>query len=340
MTNLTRRGVLKAGFGAGLAATAAPLMVHGAATAQPTQKLIAEAPFARLEEIGDGLYAVVSTPLDKDGRIAHVQTLCNGGLIVGDDAILAIDAFYQPAGAAWLNTEAKRLFGRPVSHVLCTHLHLDHTGGLAGFQDGADGPEIIMTATTWRLMVDKYSLGRVIEGSPFLRPPAKLVGPTQVISDETAAIPMDLGGRSVTIQPLAGHTPSDLAVLVDDAPVTYGGDLAWWGLFPNYVDAVPSALGPSVAALMAGSERLMVTGHGGLVSTADMGPYAVLIDSVAVAAEQARDKGQTPQEAGASYAMPKETEGWAFFNPRYPEIAITAWFREWERAEKAMKAKG
>ena len=332
MTRISRRTFLKTGAAIAAAPAAFPLMVHGAAQQTPKVKTITEAPFARLAEIGDGLFAVVSTPLDEKGRFAHPQTLCNGGLIVGDDKIVSIDAFYRPAGAAWLNAECKRLFDRPVSHVICTHLHLDHTGGLAGFQDGADGPEIIMTAATWGLMVEQYSRGRVVEGSPFLLPPAKLVGPTAVIADESRAIPMDLGGRSITIQPLAGHTPSDLAVLVDDEAVTYGGDLAWWGLFPNYVDAVPSALGPSVAALLSGGSRLMVPGHGGLVNTADMSPYQALIESIASAARNARETGQSPAQAGAAYLMPEATKGWAFFNPRYPEIAIAAWFREWRQA--------
>ena len=111
--------------------------------------------------------------------------------------------------------------------------------------------------------MEHYSGASPLEGSPFLAPPAKLVGPTRVIEDESRPIAFDLGGRGLTIQPLAGHTPSDLAILVDDEPVTYGGDLAWWGFFPNYINAVPSALGPSVERLMAGGNRLMVTGHGG-----------------------------------------------------------------------------
>ena len=49
----------------------------------------------------------------------------------------------------------------------------------------------------------------------------------------------DLGGRSLTLHPLSGHTPSDLAVDVDDQPVVFAGDLLWGGMFPNFVDAIP-----------------------------------------------------------------------------------------------------
>jgi glyoxylase-like metal-dependent hydrolase (beta-lactamase superfamily II) len=330
MTALTRRTLIRAGLCTAVALTAGSLNAGRVHAARPSRRVVAESSFAYMVEVGDGLYAVMSTPLDKDGKFAFPQTLCNGGIIVGDDRIVAIDGYYQPSGAAWVDEQVRQLFGRRITDVLCTHLHLDHTGGLAGFQHGAEGPEIIMTATTWRLIAEKYSRATPLEGSPFLAPPAKLVGPTRVIGDESRPISLSLGGRSLTILPLAGHSPSDLAVLVDDAPVTFGGDLAWWGFFPNYIDAVPSALGPSIARLMASGNRLMVTGHGDLVSTDNMGPYAELISSVEEAARAARDQGQSAAEAAAHYRLPTATADWAFFNPSYPERAIAAWFREWD----------
>jgi glyoxylase-like metal-dependent hydrolase (beta-lactamase superfamily II) len=340
MSALSRRTILRAGVGSALALAVAPLLAPRARATSALPGLVAESPFAGIMEIGDGLFAVISTPLDGDGRFAHPQSLCNGGLIVGDDRILAVDAYYTPEGAAWVDEQAMRLFGRRVSDVICTHLHLDHTGGLAGFQNGAEGPEIYMTATTWALMVRQYSVGRPVEGTPFTAPPARLVGPTRVIENETAPVSLDLGGRSVTVLPLAGHTPSDLAILVDDAPVTYGGDLAWWGLFPNYMDAVPSALGPSVERLMADGPRLMVPGHGSLITTDRMAPYVELIDSVEAAAVAAREGGLTAAEAASDYRPPAATADWKFFDPRYPETAIAAWFREWDREAVASAGRG
>ncbi|EAQ98851.1 Zn-dependent hydrolase [Congregibacter litoralis KT71] len=324
--------MLKAGIASAVALATLPVTLRGTNAAALSKPVVAESSFARIVEVGDGVFAVVSTPLDSAGNFATPQTLCNGGLVVGDERILSVDGYYQPEGAAWVNEQAKKLFGRPVSDVICTHLHLDHTGGLAGFQDGATGPEIYMTARTWAMMVDQYSSGTAVDGTSFLAPPARLVGPTRVIDDESQSHTLDLGGRSVTILPLGGHTPSDLAILVDDLPITFGGDLAWWGLFPNYVDAVPSKLAGSVETLMSGGSRLMVTGHGGLVSTDDMAPYAELIASIDSAALQARERGWSPEKAGEVYKMPASTADWGFFNPRYPERAVAAWYREWGMA--------
>ena len=82
----------------------------------------------------------MSKPLNPDGSF-NPETVCNGGLVAGADRVVAIDAFLQPAGAAWLAGQAETLLGRPVTDVIVTHFHADHSGGLAGFQRGADGPE-------------------------------------------------------------------------------------------------------------------------------------------------------------------------------------------------------
>jgi glyoxylase-like metal-dependent hydrolase (beta-lactamase superfamily II) len=331
---MTRRSFTGLGLGvaAALSSGLSRAQTHAAAAAATPGRVVAESSFARIEEVGDGLFAVLSTPLDDQGRIIHRETLCNGGVIVGDERMLAVDAYFDPSGAAWVNAQLQRLFGRSVSDVICTHLHLDHTGGLAGFQDADSGPEIYMTARTWSLILEKYTGARPSKDSPFLLPSAKIVGPTRIIDDSSEAFTLDLGGRGVTVELLAGHTPSDLVVHVNDEALTYAGDLVWWGLFPNYIDAVPSQLGPSVARLMNGESRLMVSGHGALVRSDAMAPYAELIASVEDAASAARDRGMSAEEAGAAYRLPRATANWGYFDPRYPGRAIAAWFREWDQS--------
>ena len=49
-----------------------------AARAPPALPVVAQEPFARIEDLGFGMYAIVSTPLDGD-----YTTVCNGGIIMG-----------------------------------------------------------------------------------------------------------------------------------------------------------------------------------------------------------------------------------------------------------------
>ncbi|RMB01431.1 MBL fold metallo-hydrolase [Eilatimonas milleporae] len=298
----------------------------------PIGRIVDEQPFARLETVGDGIWAAVSTPLKPDGGFGAVDTLCNGGLILGDDHVVAIDAFYRPSGAAWLAGLSEKLTGRRPTHVIVTHLHADHSGGLAGYFHNGAGPDIIMTETTRRLINDRYGSGAQKADTPFTRPPIQVVGPTQILSQETSPVSFDIGGRILTIDPLAGHTPSDLAIHIDNAAVQFAGDLVWQGLFPNYVDAIPSRLKTSVAHLLREPDTLIVTGHGGLAYARDLGSYVRLLDAVEQAARVSFAGGVSAADGAAGFVMPADTAGWHLFNPRYVEIAFTAWYREWETA--------
>ncbi len=327
LSNPSRRTFI-AGAGIAGVSTVASTSVFGAATTtKQNTKIIDEQSFARLEEIGDGVWAVLSTPVNASGGF-ETTTLSNAGLIMGDDKVVVYDAFFRPEGASWLAEHAKTLTGRYPTHVIVSHLHADHCGGLAGFQRGSEGPEIIMTEVTRDLIFSTYGTGKPRENEIFGRPPIRLVGPTQIIHNENEPIELDLGGRSITIDPLAGHTPSDLAVHISDADIIFASDLVWEGYFPNYVNAVPSKLVPSVRHLFKDSNKLMVSGHGGTAKAGDLGMYVELLEAIDKGAQEAHDAGLTAEEGGAKFVVPEATKNWIRFNPQYPIVAYNAWYRE------------
>src|SRR5260370_33026603 len=69
--------------------------------AQPHGVVVTREPFGSLEVVGDGVWALVSTPLGGDRT-----TLSNGGIIAGRSGVLAIEGFNQPHGAQWLPNQA------------------------------------------------------------------------------------------------------------------------------------------------------------------------------------------------------------------------------------------
>ncbi|MEM8772104.1 MAG: MBL fold metallo-hydrolase [Pseudomonadota bacterium] len=313
---------------AGVAAGAA--ILGRQAQAKEFGDVVSSADFARIEKLGPGVWAAVSTPLDANGALnpRAIATLCNGGVIAGKDRVVVIDGFFQPAGAAWLAKQAQELTGRPVTDVIVTHFHADHTGGLAGFINGAQSPEIIATDTTRKLIFERYAGPVAQDGSPFAKPAIRPILPTQIITDETSPTTFDLGGRVLTLHPKRGHTPSDLAITVDDAPVTFAGDLVWAGFFHNYVDAIPSALRKSVGELLKDKEQIIVTGHGYVAKAGDLKNYLDLLDHVEDGAKAAYKAGKTPKEGAADFTVPDSLGEWELFNPAYYEVAFEAWRRE------------
>ena len=295
----------------------------------PFGEIVDDQSFASLQKIGENIWAVVSKPLNPDGSF-NPETVCNGGLVAGADRVVAIDAFLQPAGAAWLAGQAETLLGRPVTDVIVTHFHADHSGGLAGFQRGADGPEIIATDTTRKLIYERYAgPARPIDGTPFSAPAVRPVLPTRIMTDESTPAQIDLGGgRTLTLDPKKGHTPSDLAIHVDDAPVIFAGDLVWAGIFHNYVDAIPSHLTKSAKDLLKDPAKTIVTGHGHLAKAGDLGDYISLLELVEEKARGAHAAGKTPEDGAKDFTVPESLGKWILFNPGYYQTAFEAWRRE------------
>ncbi len=329
-SDLGRRAFVRAAAGAAATLTGAGLLsapLLGASTSRGRRAAghrppaLAPEPWGSLVPVAEDAWAVISTPL-ASGPEAR-RTVCNGGLVAGKDAVLAIEGFASPAGATWLAAEAERLVGRPPTHVVLTHYHADHTGGTVGYvRDGAP-PTMLATETTRRLTARHEA---ELRDGARAAPPVLL--PDHLIPDQGDPVELDLGGRHVRLVGRAGHTPSDLVVELGDAPVIFTGDLVWIGMFPNYVDAIPSLLSRNVRALRAQNAETYVSGHGTLGTPADLDRYIALLDHVETAARRAVDAGLPVEQAAADYTIPASLGSWHMFSPRYAEMAFRAWARE------------
>ena len=312
-----------------LMATPFPLAARALWSRRAQGTVVAREPFGRLESIGEGLWAFVSTPLGGD-----YTTVSNGGIIAGRDGVLVVEAFQTPGGARWIAEKARELTGKWPTHVLVTHYHGDHSNGVEGFlpddepadQPGAgpglSGPVIQVTRATQAL-----KQGGLADDAPeSLR---RLWADVVLVGGESPGS-LDLGARTVSLVPRRGHTPSDVTVELPDEGITWGGDLLWNGLFPNYMDAVPSQLSRAVRAIQADNRTLYVPGHGPLAGAPDLARYLAVIDGLEETARMARREGWTAEEAGALHQVPEDLGEWTLFNPAYFQRAVEAWMREWD----------
>jgi glyoxylase-like metal-dependent hydrolase (beta-lactamase superfamily II) len=277
--------------------------------AQERFPVVAREPWGRLEQVAEGIWALVSTPMEDR------TTLCNGGIIAGRSGVALVESFASDAGVRWMAGEALRLTGMRPTHVIVTHYHGDHSGGLRGAAEGG-GSEIVTTPVTRDLIEARNS-----------DPATDVLAEARLIRGQRSW-EFDLGGRSVHVVPRRGHTDSDLSVQVYDPDVIFCGDLVWNHMFPNYVDATPSRLSGAVRMLRAMDAQTYVPGHGSLADVAAMDRYIDLLDSVEAAARRAMERGMSAEEAGAEYAVPEALGEWTLFNPRYFERAIGAWMGE------------
>jgi glyoxylase-like metal-dependent hydrolase (beta-lactamase superfamily II) len=316
----TRRDFLRASAGCAahlaMLAAASPLRAQ-ALFASPRRQLAAQEPWGRLERVADGIWALISTPLQDR------TTLCNGGIVRGSAGVVVIESFAQPQGASWLAQKARELTGRWPDDVVLTHYHGDHSGGIAGFVRDDGAPRLRSTNVTRELVRQQDSRRNEDPGSPR----AKALTEALII-DAAAESAIDLGDRRLRIIPRDGHTRSDITIEIDDPAVVFCGDLVWNGMFPNYVDAIPSRLSRAVRALVRPTRTVYVPGHGPLGELAELQTYVRLLDSVEQAARNAKTAGRTAAEAAAEFRLATEVAQWTLFSPRYFETAIGAWLRE------------
>jgi glyoxylase-like metal-dependent hydrolase (beta-lactamase superfamily II) len=278
----------------------------------------AQEPWGRIEEVADGVWALISTPLQDR------TTLCNGGIIRGQSGVLVVESFARPEGASWLAGRARALTGRWPDHVILTHYHGDHTGGVAGFAREEGAPPAIHATMVTRDLVRRQDAQR--NEDPASTRSTMLAGATEIEASTESTL--DLGGRNVRIIPRQGHTQSDVTIEMDDPAVVFCGDLVWNRMFPNYVDATPSHLSRDVRALIRESDAAYVPGHGPRADRADMDRYVTLLDSVEAAARSAKARGMSAADAAVEYRVPDSLGEWTLFNPRYYETAIGAWLNE------------
>jgi len=278
--------------------------------------VVAAEPWARLEQLGDGVWAVISTPLAESPDA--MRTFSNGGIVAGRSGVLVIEGFASDAGASWIAESARALTGRMPTHVILTHYHGDHSAGLGGFQGLPDKPSCVTTVLTRdRLQTARPAVAQLLAG-------AELVAPGSPAS-------IDLGGRTVTVTPRSGHTTSDLSIVVDEPHVVFCGDLLWNGFFPNYVDAIPSVLSREVRSLGQEQGAKFIPGHGSIPSPDEYVHYVALLDLIEQAARRAHAAGVPPAVAAKGVTIPASLGVWTRFGDSYYEVALKAWERELAR---------
>jgi glyoxylase-like metal-dependent hydrolase (beta-lactamase superfamily II) len=292
----------------GLMSAASPWWLRRAWAREARFPVVASEPWGRLERIAEGVWALVSTPLQDR------TTLCNGGIVAGRSGVVLVESFASGTGARWMAEQATGLTGRAPTHVLLTHYHADHTGGLAAV--GGGDVRSVMTSVTRDLTRERN------QGAPL-----ELLADA-VVLDGRRPWEIDLGDRSLIAVPRRGHTDSDITIEIPDVRTVFCGDLVWNGMFPNYVDATPSRLSQETRLLRAADAEVYVPGHGPLADVAALGAYLGLLDHVEEAARRALERGMSAEEAGADYRLPAGLESWTLFSPGYFARALAAWMSE------------
>ncbi|MCB1861683.1 MAG: MBL fold metallo-hydrolase [Gammaproteobacteria bacterium] len=152
----------------------------------------------------------------------------NTGVIIGDDAVMIIDATATPIMAQQVIRRVRELTDKPIKYVVLSHYHAVRVLGASGYR--AEGLEqIIASKDTYNLIVERGAQDMASEIGRFPRlfrgveSVPGLTWPTLAFQGEMR---LWLGSLELHIMQLGrGHTKGDTVVWVPSEAVLYSGDL-------------------------------------------------------------------------------------------------------------------
>lgn len=291
--------------------------------------------FAKIEEIGRGVYAVLSDP--SKGLV----TICNGGFIVGQESILVIEGFGSPAGAKWVVQAARRVSKAPIKAAVLTHSHWDHFLGIAYY--GGEGINVISHPQSRELIWENCLLqgqdkSRILAPlkEKFEKAPgnvhrqqaqsdldimnmglglieASVHGiPNQPLKLEALPLSINLGDITATIEAHPGHAPDNIVVRVRDQNISFTGDLVCHQVYPMFISFDDGILRRELNVLASwGPLQLFVPGHGTLCGQKGILALLDILDDLKGHARRMFDQHSPLEEAIQSYRVPEKYSDWA-----------------------------
>ena len=219
-------------------------------------------------EVGEGLYAFTA------------EGDPNSGVIVGDDAVMIVEAQATPRLARKVIDCVRSVTDKPITHLVLTHYHAVRVLGASAY--GA--PQVVMSDKARAMVAER---GQEDWDSEFARFPRLFEGheeipgltwPTTTFRDRMSVF---LGRRRIDLRFLGrAHTAGDIVVHVPDANVMCTGDIVEDGSacycgdghfhdWPTTLNAIrawrPDAIAPGRGAAVQGREAV----EGALDATLD-----------------------------------------------------------------------
>jgi glyoxylase-like metal-dependent hydrolase (beta-lactamase superfamily II) len=262
---------------------------------------------ATFTELADGAYAY-TTEGDP-----------NSGVIVGDDAVMVVDARATPVLARELVERIRAVTDKPIRYVVLTHYHAVRVLGASAYGAG----HVVASRGTYELIRERGEadfkseaqrfprLFRAIETVPGLTWP-------NLVFDER--ITLFLGKREVEIRHLGrGHTKGDTIAWLPKERVLFSGDLVEYGATPYAGDAYFNDWPATLERLSALRPEKLVPGRGDALTSA-----ATSAEAIAVTREFVETMLREVKRAVAAKKSLKATfDGvHAMMEPRYRQWVI------------------
>lgn len=262
------------------------------AAAAPKGKAAQKAPLAKLNELAPGVWAFVGE---------HGAT--NSGFVVTSAGVVVIDSQGPRERALLLKKKIREVTDKPVTYLINTHYHGDHTFGNQFFP----GAAIISHANTRALLIEREAGHR--ERFKRFFGPKSLDGFVLTLPSITFTDRMTLrSGKTVIELAYAGytaHTPGDIFVFLPGEKVVFTGDLLYNGRLPLLNDGDSSGAIAALDTLAKTGAEKFVPGHGPVSGTEGVGAYRGYLTDLRGEVRWLMEKGKSVDEVRGTISLPR-----------------------------------
>jgi glyoxylase-like metal-dependent hydrolase (beta-lactamase superfamily II) len=193
----------------------------------------------------------------------------NTGVVIGDDAVMVIDAQATPVMAQDVIRHIRTVTDKPIKYVTLTHYHAVRVLGAAGYSP----QQILASRDTYDLIVERGEadmkseierfprLFRAVESVPGLTWPT-------IVFDKR--LTLWIGKLQVELLQLGrGHTKGDTVVWLPQEKILFSGDLVEFDATPYTGDAYLADWPATLDAIAALQPQKLVPGRGASLRTPD-----------------------------------------------------------------------
>lgn len=268
-----------------------------------------------VKQITNDLYVIYGM----GGNVAVLDTM--EGTVIVDTMTLK----YQ---GDRIKEEAMALTGKPITLIINTHYHLDHTHGNPAFDAGT---RVVSTQRTLHHL-------KVTDSEYFSGEASELMPNETFVTDKV----ISMGNKTLKLMyPGRGHTDGDLVVLFEEDRTLHTGDLFFFQHYPNIdLEGGGSVVewGDTIDRILEIPFLTVIPGHGNITERGNLEQFQKFIRQLASIGKDAAENGISLEE---TIATDKLTED-AHYEPikMIIDIGLTREFvlqRAWEEANNAFE---
>lgn len=294
-----KRGIVLAA----LLAVGALSMVASGFQAPPPGPTPAAMAATKIERVKDNLYVITGSGVEDTQAFSGGNT----AVLITDAGVTLVDTKLPGWGQVVLD-RVKSVTNKPITTIINTHTHGDHTGSNAFF------------GTMVESIVHENTKANMAKMDDFRGDRAKFL-PRRTYKDK---LTLGKGKDQVDLYYFgAGHTSGDTFVVFPALRTMHAGDMFAWKALP-YIDtdnggsvvAHAQTLEKAVATVK--NVDTVITGHTPVLAWNDLTEYARFNREFVVWARSQFKAGKTVEQAAAEYKVPAGYKGYvASANPQF-----------------------